>query len=296
MLTAPTASGKSALALKLGQRYPLELVCADAFTVYRGLDIGTAKPTTAEQQLVPHHLLDVVGVAESFNVAQFVQLAEAEIGAILERGHIPLVVGGTGFYLSALMNGLPLVPPSVAAQRTALEIELAQRGLEALLAEIAALSPTEAAKMERNPRRVVRTLEVYRQTGQFPSAFGRSHPKFTYLAYAFSQPPEGLETRLEQRVSQMYAAGWAAETSWLAQQVDPQLLPRPTVWQALGYEEALAVAKGHLSVATATEKTVLASRQYIKRQLTFIRTQLRTPVLTAIAIEQQITDQLEGYY
>ena len=117
VLTAPTAAGKSALALELADGFPLEIVAADAFTVYRGLDIGTAKPDAAELRRVPHHLIDVADVADDFDVTQFVTLAEARISDIQSRGHIPLIVGGTGFYISALIRGLPLTPPSVQAER-----------------------------------------------------------------------------------------------------------------------------------------------------------------------------------
>ncbi len=112
ILTAPTAAGKTALALELARQFPLEIVAADAFTVYRGLDIGTAKPTPAEREAVPHHLLDVADVSEDYDVARYVREAEAAIGDVLGRGRVPLVVGGTGFYLSALVRGLPLTPPA----------------------------------------------------------------------------------------------------------------------------------------------------------------------------------------
>ncbi|MEF2277847.1 tRNA (adenosine(37)-N6)-dimethylallyltransferase MiaA [Deinococcus sp. YIM 134068] len=274
ILTAPTAAGKTALALALGARLPLEIVVADAFTVYRGLDLGTAKPTPAERAAVPHHLLDVADVREEYDVARYVREAEAAIGDVLARGRLPLVVGGTGFYLSALVRGLPLTPPADPAVRAEVETELAARGLDALLAEVEAVSPAEAARLERNPRRVVRALEVYRRTGRFPGEFGRSTPAHTYRVFAFSRPWPELEARIRARVEATLAAGWPEEAAWLASQVSPDREPRPTVWQALGYREALAVHTGTLTPEQAAHAITLATRQYAKRQLTWIRTQL----------------------
>lgn len=280
LLTAPTAAGKSALALQVALDSGLEVVSADAFTVYRGLDIGTAKPTPAEQEAVPHHLLDVAEVTERYDVARYVQEAEAAIAAVLRRGRVPLVVGGTTFYLSALLRGLPLTPPADPQVRAAVEAELAERGLDALLADIAAHDPAEAARMERNPRRVVRATEVFRRTGQYPGSFGSRPPRFQYAVTAFTRPGPELEARMRGRVEAMFAAGWAEEAAWLAARLDPDTLPRPTAWQALGYREAWAVSTGTLDEAEATARIVLASRQYAKRQLTAMRGQLGAPVLT----------------
>ncbi len=288
LLTAPTAAGKSALALQLALEFGLELVSADAFTVYQGLDIGTAKPTPAEQQAAPHHLLDVAGVNEGYDVARYVQEAEAAIGDVLGRGRVPLVVGGTTFYLAALLRGLPLTPPADPEVRAAVEAELAQRGLDALVADIAARDPAEATRMERNPRRVVRATEVYRRTGQYPGSFGSRPPRFQYAVTAFTRPGPELEARMTRRVQAMFAAGWAGETAWLAARLDPATLPRPTAWQALGYREAWAVHSGALEEPEATARIVLASRQYAKRQLTAMRSQLGATILTLPEAETRL--------
>lgn len=302
ILTAATAAGKSALALELAQEQrqaagpgaALEIVSADAFTVYQGLDIGTAKPTAAERAAVPHHLLDMVEVTQPYDVARFVQQAEAAIRDILARGHTPLVVGGTGFYLGALLRGLPLTPPSEPARRAEVERELQARGLDALLSEIAAADPAEAARMERNPRRVVRALELYRATGRLPGHYGRQEPAFGYSVTAFSRPPEELQRRIEQRAATMLRSGWPEEAAWLAGQVDPAAEPLPTVWQALGYREALAVQRGDLSVAQAQAQVALATRQYAKRQATFIRTQLGAPLLSRAEAHQRLRQLLSA--
>jgi len=287
LLTAPTAAGKSALALELAADSAvgaaLEVVSADAFTVYRGLDIGTAKPTAAEREAVPHHLLDVTEVTENYDVARHVREAEAVIADVLERGHVPLVVGGTTFYLAALLRGLPLTPPADPVVRAAVEAELAERGLDALLADIVAHDPAEAARMERNPRRVVRATEIYRRTGRYPGSFGNRPPQFQYAVTAFTRPGPELEARMQGRVETMFAAGWAEEAAWLAARLPADTTPRPTAWQALGYHEAWAVHTGELDEAQATARIVLASRQYAKRQLTAMRSQLGAQVLTPAA-------------
>ncbi len=288
ILTAPTASGKSALALALARQYPLEIISADAFTIYQGLDIGTAKPTLAERQAVAHHLLDIAHVSENYDVARWLRAAEHSIAAILERRHIPLIVGGTGFYLQALIRGLPLAPPSEPSKRAELEAELATRGLDALLADIAAHDPREAARMARNPQRILRATEVFRASGQYPGAFGYATPRYRYRV--FTLHPVDLSHRIAMRVGEMLNTGWPDEAAWLAQQVSPQAQPRPTAWQALGYPEALAVAQGALDQAEAAAQITLKTRQYAKRQQTWIRTQLGN-----VEDAQELSTWLEGW-
>lgn len=278
ILTAPTAAGKSALALALAAIRPVEIVAADAFTVYRGLDIGTAKPGGADRTAVAHHLLDVADVTESYDVARYVREAEAAVADIQARGRVPLVVGGTGFYLSALGRGLPLTPPADRAVQAEVEAELRERGLEALLTEVARVRPQEAERMQGNPRRVVRALEVYRRTGRFPGEYGYSPPRFSYRVFAFTRPWPELEARIAARVGEMLAGGWPGEAAWLAAQVSPDTEPRPTVWQALGYPEVLAVARGELTPEEAAARITLATRRYARRQLTWMRTQLGAEV------------------
>ncbi|GGK19953.1 tRNA dimethylallyltransferase [Deinococcus malanensis] len=292
ILTAPTAAGKTALALAIAARVPLEIVSADAFTVYRGLDIGTAKPAPDERNAVPHHLIDIAEVTEFYDVARFVRDAEAALHDILARGKQPLVVGGTGFYLRALMRGLPLTPPSDPGTRGAIEAELHSRGLDALLAEIAGAHPAEAARMERNPRRIVRALEVYRSTGRFPGEFGTSPPAFRYQVTAFTRPSAELEARMHQRIQVMLDQGWPQEARWLASRVEPATLPRPTAWQALGYTEALAVAEGSMTLSEAAAAVLGASRQYARRQLTFMRTQLGAIIQTVDGAQAELSHHL----
>lgn len=291
MLAAPTASGKTELALRLGERFGLEVVSADAFLVYRGLDIGTAKPSRAERARVPHHLVDIRAPWEDYDVTQFVQDAEAAIADVRARGRQPLVVGGTGFYVSALMGGLPTTPRADAALQREIEAELAERGLDALLAEIGAARPAELARLQRNPRRVVRTLEIYRRTGRFPSQFPRRLPLFGYRALAFAPPPEVLAARIVRRVDAMFRAGLVEEVRALLSAAQPHG-GAPGALQAIGYKEVAAHLRGELTLEQAREAVTGATRRYAKRQLTWIRTQLRCPLLGSLSEAEDLLPTL----
>ncbi|PYE54905.1 tRNA (adenosine(37)-N6)-dimethylallyltransferase MiaA [Deinococcus yavapaiensis] len=278
ILTAPTAAGKTALALRLGVRYELEVVSADAFLVYRGMDVGTAKPTRSERGLVPHHLIDIRDAWEDYDVTRFVRDAEAAISDVLARGRVPLVVGGTGFYLSALLKGLPTTPHADPAIQAEIERELNDRGLDALLAEIAAVRPSELERLERNPRRMIRTLEVFRRTGRWPSEFRNTSPRFEYDVVAFSPPLPELHERIEARVDAMFALSLVDEVRRVVATLEAHGR-RPTALQAIGYKEVWAFLTGETTLNEAREAVVVATKSYAKRQLTWIRTQLKADLL-----------------
>lgn len=279
VLTAPTAAGKTALALALGRDFPLEVVSADAFLVYRGMDVGTAKPTPEERARVAHHVVDVVDPWEAYDVTRFVQDAETAIADVLARGRVPLVVGGTGFYLSALMGGLPTVPRADRAVQTLVEDDLARLGLDALLAEVERAAPHELARLERNPRRVVRTVEVLRRTGRVPSDFPRMPPRFTYETLAFAPPSETLQVRAAARVDEMFTAGLVEEVARVTALVEARNGERGSL-QAIGYKEVAAALRGEVSLDAARGEVLAATLAYVKRQRTWIRTQLRLDPLT----------------
>ncbi|HEX2863342.1 MAG TPA: tRNA (adenosine(37)-N6)-dimethylallyltransferase MiaA, partial [Deinococcales bacterium] len=194
-----TASGKTALAVALARDYPVTVVSADAMMVYRGLDVGTAKPTPEERALAPHLLLDVLDVTEDSSVGWWAPRAEEAVRQVVQAGRIPLVVGGTGFYLRALTLGRPNVPPSRPERIAALEAELERVGLDALAGRLRAASPLDAERAQRNPRRVLRALEVLEATGRPPSAFGHAPPAFPTLAVALMPPVETVDARIELR-------------------------------------------------------------------------------------------------
>lgn len=268
VLAAPTAAGKTAAALRLAAHPAgrgLEVISADAMQVYRGLDVASAKPTAAERARVPHHALDLVEPHEPFSVAAWVAAAEAAIEDVLARGARPLVVGGTGFYLAALGEGLPTTPPSDPAQRAALEAELEARGLDALEAELRIAGPEDAIRAQRNPRRVLRALEVLRATGRPPSSFPAAPVRFALRSFVALPRPTQLAERVRARVAAMVAAGLVEEVARLLATVPPEA----TVWQAIGPKELAPVLRGEQPLAAALDDLADATLRYAKRQRTW---------------------------
>jgi tRNA dimethylallyltransferase len=215
LLGAPTASGKSAVASRLAERLGLEIVSADAMQVYRGLDVGTAKPSPAERARVPHHLIDVVDPDRAFSVADWVPQAEDAILGAHARGRACLVVGGTGFYLQALTEGLPTTPPADPAAQAPLWARLEREGVDALADELAAVSAEDAARAQRNPRRLVRALEIVRRTGRPPSAFPRRAPRVAVDRAWLIPAMADLDPRIEARARRMLDGGLVDEAARL---------------------------------------------------------------------------------
>lgn len=283
ILTGPTGSGKSALALALAERIDAEILAMDSMTLYRGLDIGTAKPTVQDRRRVPHHLIDVLEPWESASVAWWLQRAAVACREIRGRGKRPLFVGGTPFYLKALRYGLFPAPPADAALRRRLEAEAATQGHSALHERLAAVDPKAAARLHPNDvRRIVRALEVYELTGRPISSFQQTWDTPGFADSGVAVPPladipcvvldlprEELYERINRRVEAMLAAGWLEEARRLRE------LPRPLsreAAQALGYKELFAYLAGS---GTGWDETVrliqTRTRQFAKRQLTWFR-------------------------
>ena len=267
MLAGPTASGKSAAALRLAERFGLDIVSADSMQVYVGMDVGTAKPSAEERARVRHHLVDVVTPAEPFSVADYVRAAEAVIGSVLAEGRSALVTGGTGFYLRALRFGLPTVPPADPEAQAPLWRMVEAGRLEELIEELAVAAPQDAARAERNPRRVVRSLEVLRATGKPPSAYPHLPPRYEYDLAVLDPPAEPLAERIKERARRMFTAGLVSEVRKLMERYPEQ----PTALQGIGYKEVAAHLRGEITEAEALEAVVVASRQYAKRQRTWFR-------------------------
>ncbi len=266
-LVGPTASGKSSAALALAEELGLELVSADAMQVYRGLDIGTAKPSAEEQRRVRHHLIDVAAPDERFSVARYVELAEAAIADVFDRGLTPLVVGGTGFYLRALREGVPTAPPADPERQAPLWRAVEEGRLDELIAELAAASPADAERAARNPRRVVRSLEVLRATGQPPSAFPASEPRFGYEVFLLDPPPGVLRSRIASRARRQFEEGLVDEVSGLLRRY-PDL---PTARQSIGFKEVALHVRGEASLEEAIKAVTVATARYAKRQRTWFR-------------------------
>ena len=275
VVSGPTASGKTALAVELALARNGEVVSADSMQIYRRMDIGTAKPTRAEMRGVPHHMLDVADPEEDFSVARYVELAARCVNDILARGKLPIVAGGTGLYIDSLLSGRTFArfDPDSPLRRE-LEEELARRGGAALLEELARVDPDTAARLHPNDgKRIVRALEVYRSTGTTLTAHNAMTrsltPRYDALTLTLAfQRREDMWDRIDRRVDRMMADGLAEEVRAL---LDSGVPDRCTAMQAIGYKEMAAALRGDGDTARAAEEIKLRSRQYAKRQLTWFR-------------------------
>jgi tRNA dimethylallyltransferase len=272
-VVGPTASGKSALALALAEQVGAELVCLDSAQVFCGLDVGTAKPTAAEQARVPHHLIDVLQPDEQWSAADYARAADQAIAAIRGRGRVPLFVGGTGLWLRALTRGIFEAPPIDPALREAIRDELRARGPEALHRELAAVDPVAAARIHpTDPQRIGRALEVHRQAGipisELQAAHGFRAVRHRLVAVALDVDRAVLAERIAARARAMYAGGLLEETeACLARGISREAPGLKTI----GYRDAVRHLAGELDRAAAEEATIAATRQYAKRQRNWFR-------------------------
>ena len=285
-LAGPTAVGKSAVALMLAERLRGEIISVDSMQVYRGLDIGTAKPSPAERARVPHHLIDVVDLTEPFDAALFLNLAKRAVADIRSRGRLPILCGGTGLYFKAFLEGLGHAPPADAALRAMLQAT----PMPDLLTELAERDPATYHRIDRqNPRRVIRALEVIRLTGQ-PFSTQRadwsSPSRFTVhvsRSFGFARSPADLHQRIEARVDAMFRHGWVAETEHLLQR---GLAQNKTAMQALGYRQIIEHLRGQRDLPDTIALIKSRTRSFAKRQMTWFRRQLQ---LTWINLQPQTT-------
>lgn len=267
-MVGPTASGKSSLALSLAQALGGEIVSADSAQVYRGLDIGTAKPSREEQALVRHHLIDLCDPSEYFSVADFQNLAQQTIADISARGKLPFVVGGTGLYVRALVRGYTL--PAEAEPDPALREELNRTPLPELLAELERVDPVAYERIDRhNPRRVVRAVEVFRQTGvPFSANYQTRDSGLDALWLGLRWQQARLDERIALRTRQMLDAGFLEEVRALAEKGYGPSLRR---LKLIGYPEMLDVVEGALSLEEAVTVLERSTRRYARRQLKWFR-------------------------
>ncbi len=273
LLAGPTAVGKSELALALAEKLGGEIISVDSMQVYRGLNIGTGKPSAAERARVPHHLIDVVEVTECFDAAQFVRLAQASVSAIQARGRVPILCGGTGLYFKAFLEGLGEAPPADAALRA----ELEAIPLPDLLRELAGCDPATYERIDRrNPRRVIRALEVIRLTGQPFSAqrarwSAQPGARSAERCFGLARAPGDLRRRIDARVEEMFRRGLVAETEALLRR---GLEQNPTAMQALGYRQVVAHLRGERSLPATVGLVKIRTWQFAKRQMAWFRRQL----------------------
>ena len=274
-VVGPTASGKTKMAVALARRFGGEVVSVDSMQIYRGMTIGTAAPTAAEMEGVPHHMIAVADPAESWSVARFCQAADGCIRDIPARGRLPVLAGGTGLYLDALIRGDDFAPGSQGGEvRLRLQRELREQGPEALLERLRTVDPETAGRLHlRDEKRILRALEIYEQTGEPMSLRdrrGRQRPdryEALYIGLSF-RDREDLRRRIDRRVDDMVRQGLLQEVQDL---LDSGLPRDATALQAIGYKQFLAVADGAATTDQAVEEVKLRSRQYAKRQLTWLR-------------------------
>jgi tRNA dimethylallyltransferase len=271
VLLGPTAAGKTELALMLAQAFNGEIVGADSRQIYRGLDIGSAKPTAEQQARAPHHLVDVVAPDETLPLAGYLARANAAIAEIAARGRLPLLVGGTGQYLTALTEGwqTPQVAPDPAL-RAELEDYAREHGIQALYARLLEADPSAEAFVDRqNMRRVVRALEVTMTTGQpFSAQRRRTPPPYAIFQVGLTMAREALYARADLRLEQMMAAGFLDEVRGLLAQGFERRLPSMS---ALGYRQLAAHVLDGEPLEAALERTRFATHDFIRRQYTWFR-------------------------
>jgi tRNA dimethylallyltransferase len=281
-LAGPTASGKTAAALLIAQHVPIEIISVDSALVYRGMDIGTAKPTPAELAMVPHHLINIIDPAQSYSAAQFVQDATRLIGEIQSRGKLPLLVGGTMLYFKALLQGLDDMPPADAAVRSQIDAEATALGWPALHAQLAQVDAITAARLSPNDsQRIQRALEVYLSTGKPLSAHHKraqaateniADDAATLHAPLISLEPTDrtwLHARIAQRLEVMLQSGLVDEVKALRARGDLHLdLPS---MRCVGYRQTWEMLDGAFPAGELQDRCIFATRQLAKRQITWMR-------------------------
>jgi tRNA dimethylallyltransferase len=283
LIAGPTAVGKSEIALRLAEQLGGEIISADSMQVYRGLDIGTAKPSPADHARVPHHLIDICDLTESFDAAQFARFARRTVAEIQSRGHVPVLCGGTGLYFKAFLEGLGHAPSADAKLRA----ELEAAPLEKLLAELRERDLATFEKIDKkNPRRVIRAMEVIRLTGK---PFSKQRAEWNVLpasspeglklevparcrnhVFCLIRQPADLHARINVRVDAMFACGLVDETRALLKR---GLEQNKTAMQAIGYRQVVEHLRGERSLPETIELVKIRTRQFAKRQLTWFRAQ-----------------------
>ncbi len=273
-IVGPTASGKTALSVRLAQALSGEIVSFDSMQVYRRMDIGTAKPTPEERCGVPHHMLDVADPAENYSVSRYVQEADACVQDILSRGKPVILVGGTGLYIDSLIAGRQFAPLPQTGRREALERRAAEEGAQPLLDELRSVDPERAARLSvSDVKRIVRALEIWQETGRTMTDFDRESraipPRYRPLWLGLHFPERAqLYARIDLRVELMYAQGLAQEVRAL---LDSGVPDRATSLQAIGYKQVVQALEAGLPPEAALGTIQQATRRYAKRQMTWFR-------------------------
>lgn len=297
-LMGPTGTGKSAIGMDLAQRLNGEIVSVDSAMIYRGMDIGTAKPDRGDRARIRHHLIDIRDPAERYNAAEFAADARRTITEIRGRGKIPILVGGTFLYFRALLKGLSRLPDADLGVRAAIRAEAERRGWESLHADLARLDPQSGARIHAHDRqRIERALELYRLTGKSPSRLyardgGGGTADYGAVRYAlWPADRESYMRRLETRFRAMLAAGLAAEVRDLRARAG--LTPECPAARALGYRQLGAWLGDEYDFEEAVRRAVVATRRYAKRQLTWLRGE---PGLLCVPMASAAMEQILAHW
>ena len=273
-IAGPTASGKTALSILLAKEMDGEIVSCDSMQVYKDMDIGTAKPTLEEQEGIPHHMLSVAEPWEDFSVSRYCAMADPIVEDILRRGKSPIIVGGTGLYMDALIRGNAFAPCPSTGRREELEALAASQGIEAVIERLRAVDPESAARLHpSDQKRIIRAMEVYLETGMTITEHNRKTqeipPKYHPIRFALTdRQRQTLYDRIDRRVDTMVEAGLIEEIQGLLARGIPE---KCTAMQAIGYKEFVAALHGACSLEEAAGQVKQSSRRYAKRQLTWFR-------------------------
>ena len=272
-IAGPTASGKTALAVELAKELNGEVVSCDSMQIYKRMDIGTAKPTIEEMAGIPHHMLGVAEPEEDFSVSKYCEMASPIVDDIVARGKTAIIAGGTGLYMDSLIRGNDFAPFPATGHRERLEEKLAIVGLEAMIAELSAIDPEAVTRAQRNPRRIIRALEVFYETGETITSHNLKTqaipPRYSPLWLGLDFEPRALlYERIDLRVGIMLETGLEKEIRDL---LSSGISPNCTAMQAIGYKEFVAALDGQCTMEEAADEVRKASRRYAKRQLTWFR-------------------------
>lgn len=293
-LMGPTASGKTALAVELAEKLETEIISVDSALVYRGMDIGTAKPTIEERRGVPHHLIDILDPSEAYSTGRFRKAALKIMGEIAESGRIPILTGGTMLYFHSLFNGLAELPEANADIRKALDEELALHGKEAIHLRLKQVDPDAAARIHQNdPQRVQRALEVYEISGKpitqfFKEAQDKQIPFKKIKLIVAPEDRKLLHEKIAKRFKLMINLGLIEEVRVLYERGD--LTEDLPAIRAVGYRQGWSYLKGEYDLDTMVEKGIIATRQLAKRQFTWLRRE--QDAFTFVSSEQSLSDRV----
>jgi len=270
-IIGPTASGKSSLAMQLADLIPIEIISADSMQVYKGMNIGVAKPTPEEQQKVPHHLLDICDIHDSIDVFKYLELAEKAICDIRKRGNIPLLVGGSGMYIRAILYGLDPLPADPDLKKILDEKYDSDEGFEKLKDLMSVADPDDFERWEKHRRKLIRAMEVFTITGKSITQLQKTWKgelRFPVNAWRLSWIRKTLRDRVAQRTDEMLANGWVKETEKL---IDRGLFDSPTARQAIGYSIIADFLNGKIDRETMRKKIFNSTCQFARRQDTWFK-------------------------